>query len=32
MRSGQSITGGDSCGVPWPRYSPKKVSQMTRVM
>ena len=22
----------DSCGVPWPRYSPKNVSQMARVM
>ena len=23
---------GDSCGVPWPRYSPWNVYQMTRVM
>ena len=27
IHSGMVMTFGDSCGVPWPRYSPQKVIQ-----
>ncbi len=32
IHSGTVMSGPDSCGWPWPRNSPKNVSQMTRVM
>ena len=32
IQSGTVMTRGDSWGVPSPRYSPKKVIQMARVM
>ena len=32
IRSGTVMAGGDSWGRPWPRNSPKKVSQMQRPM